>query len=1856
MRRIQLRGARTNNLRAIDLDLEPGTLVAVTGPSGAGKSSLAFGTLYAEGQRRYVESFSAYARQFLERLARPPVDSLEPVPAAVAVDRSAPVRSSRSTVATMTEISDYAKTLWARCAVLHCPDCGRVVQRDDPGSAARAVIAAAPGSRVAVTFPVRASTDEAQALAREGLAAQGYARVLVGAEAGRAIVRVEELDAGALAASALASGGHIHVVADRTSATPDQERRLVEAIAAAMHRGSGRADVHVVDAEQRLAETHRFSDRLHCAHCDRDFRPATPGLFSFNSPIGACPACRGFGRVIGLDVRKVLPDSRLSLAEGAIRPWRGDKYAWERGELKRQCRRAGVPWDAPVSTFDARQMAWLVDGDGHGWWGVRQWFAWLEHKSYKMHVRVLLARYRSYDPCPDCGGARLRPEALWWRHGGLSISDFLALAVAGARAFLEARMGEARIGDRAPEGTPGGAGDDAAAAMVRAECLRRLRTLGDVGLDYLELDRASRTLSGGEAQRVALTGALGASLAGALIVLDEPTVGLHPRDVDRLADVIERLTTADNTVLVVEHDWAVIGRADREIELGPGAGAQGGQIVFDGPPQANAAAETSRRLATQAGRPEGRRQPRGWITLRGASGNNLAGVDVAFPRGVLTCVTGPSGSGKSTLVLDTLAPAVARLLDDREDAGEPLAHAGVDGAHGIGDVIVVDQAPLGRTARGNPATYVNAWDWIRGALAKTELARARGYTAGTFSFNVPGGRCEACKGEGAETVEMQFLADVSFSCPECGGRRFAGEVLDVEHDGKHGGKNVVAILEMTVREALEHFGSRKLDRILGPVVDVGLGYLRLGQPLNTLSGGEAQRLKLAEALGRATPGALLVLDEPTAGLHATDVHQLLVTLQALVERGDTVVVIEHDMDVAAHADWVIDLGPGAGAQGGRVVGAGTPEDVARTKGSATSPFLSARLAGRPGHAGRGGSGGAASVGASRAAEPGTIVRHGRGARARARGADIEGIEIAGAREHNLAGVSLAVPRESLVVVTGPSGSGKSTLAFDVLYAEGQRRYLETLSPYARQYMPRLPRPAVDRVAGVPPSVALEQRIHRSGASSTVATITEVAHYLRVLYARAGLLHCPDCGVAIAPRSPEALARDLRDRHAGASLLVLAPVVRGRKGLHREILARARERGMERTRIDGALVEIEEGMSLARHREHDVDLVVAELGAQDRGLVEAVAQAASLAGGSIRVLADGQELYFSTRRACPSCGTGFPELDPRMFSFNTRQGACERCEGRGVIEHVLGRGRSKREVLATCSACAGTRLSPLARSVTVDGRPITDILGRSVSAARELLADMHASITRDGREASFLALVAAVPLAEVRSRLAFLSEVGVGYLDLDRPAPTLSGGELQRVRLAAQLGSGLTGILYVLDEPTIGLHPRDTGKLIAALRGLVDRGNSLVVVEHDSDTIRAADHLIDIGPGGGRHGGRIVAQGPARAVLGSGESPTAAALARPAPVPAARRPMAGRPHIELRGARLHNLRDVDVRIPLGCLVVVTGVSGSGKSTLIREVLLTALDDALGQGQSKGQSKSKSKTSQTTAGRAADAPACYRALEGEGARLLRRAVEVDQSPIGRTSRSVPATYIGIWDQIRGLLASTPEARARGYGPARFSFNVAEGRCPACEGQGTLTAEMAFLPDVEMPCDACGGMRFSPETQDVTWRGLHAGEILALEVEAAALVFAAVDKVVRPLRLLADLGLGYLKLGQPSSTLSGGEAQRLKLVSELGTRAAGGTLYVLDEPTTGLHRNDIGRLLAVFERLVARGDTAVIIEHHLDVMLMADWIIDLGPEGGAQGGRVVACGTPEDVAACTESHTGAALAREIARAAAAGVHRVP
>jgi excinuclease ABC subunit A len=810
---------------------------------------------------------------------------------------------------------------------------------------------------------------------------------------------------------------------------------------------------------------------------------------------------------------------------------------------------------------------------------------------------------------------------------------------------------------------------------------------------------------------------------------------------------------------------------------------------------------------------------------------------------------------------------------------------------------------------------------------------------------------------------------------------------------------------------------------------------------------------------------------------------------------------------------------------------------------------------------------------------------------------------------------VSIPHGEIVVVTGPSGSGKSTLAFDVVFAEGQRRFLETLTPYARQFLPTLPRPDVDRVTGVPPSIALEQRTTRSGSNSTVATVTEIAHYLRLLYAKVGDAHCPVCDTPIASRSPDEVFSSVTAMRGSGTLL--APAVVARKGTYLDVFTSAARAGIARAIVDGEEALTDRPPRLKKSLEHSIDLVVFEgkLAHVERPVFD---RALTFGKGAVKVRAGKGDTLFSTSRTCPQCGTGVPELDPRWFSFNTKQGRCEACEGAGVEggpEALL-----EEESPSPCDACGGSRLSPLPRAVRLADDRYHEVVGRSVADAAVWAKKLHFSGDR--------AKVAEAPLRELNHRLDFVLEVGLGYLGLDRRAATLSGGEMQRLRLAAQLGSGLTGALYVLDEPTIGLHPRDTGRLLGNLRKLADMGSTVLMVEHDADTIRAADHLIDLGPAGGRGGGRIVARGTPKEVLADEKSPTARALAGELEVASARACLGeSETKLELRGARANNLRGDDLRIPLGRMTVVAGVSGSGKSTLVQKVLYPAVRRALGL--------------------VGPEPGMHDALRLP--KTLRRAIAVDQSPIGRTPRSVPATFLGVWDEVRKLFASAPEAQVRGYGPARFSFNsaAAGGRCPTCGGNGVIAHEMSFLPDVTTPCEACGGSRFEPATCDVRYLGLSIGEVLDLSADEAVKVFAAHPKIAGPLGTMVDLGVGYLHLGQGSHTLSGGEAQRLKLASELTAGARHEpTLYVLDEPTTGLHLADVARLLQVLDRLVARGDTLVIIEHHPAVIAAADHVVELGPEGGAAGGRIVAEGTPRYVAS-RKTATGGVLRALFARA---------
>jgi len=1754
-----LEGAETHNLKGIDLELVPGQVVVVTGVSGAGKSSLAMDTLYAEGQRRFVESFSPYARQFLERLERPPMKRLEPIPAGIAVDRRAPIKSSRSTIATMADLEPYLSALFLREAKPVCPEHGFEARELSVVSAARSAAESLGNARAVVTYPVRVSGTEAYLEVREGLLRDGYRRAWLGG-------KTEELDS--IKPSQVLESGALEVIVDRVGAGTDQ-KRLAQGIETAWARSAGMAHIHTDSARIRLQRG------LACPECSRELLPARPGLFSYESPLGACPACRGFGRTLGVDIAKVIPDESRSIDKGAIRPWRGASTKWERAEIAKLCRRHGIPLDKPWSMLSASHKKIVLEGDG-GWSkgtfpGVIGWFKWLETKTYKMHVRVLLARYRSYDQCHACHGKRLNPTALSYRVAGISLADFHALEIAEAKRQVGLLKTHSAQGE-----------------LARKELESRLGYLDRVGLGYLTLDRQARTLSGGEAQRVTLTAALGTSLCGALFVLDEPTVGLHPTDVEPLNAILRELAQRDNLVLVVEHDPAVIRGADRVIELGPGAGSDGGRIVKDAPPHAFASADTAtgRALGASGSVHREPRKPTGFLSIKAASANNLRAIDVQLPLGLLCAVTGPSGSGKSTLAVDIVYRTLARKLGDFDEEA-PGACAGMDGTSAVKSVTLVDQSPLGRTSRGNAATYTKAWDLVRAMYAKEPSALALGLTPSDFSFNVDGGRCEACSGEGFETVEMQFLADVRLVCPACRGRRFKDSVLGVSRAGV----SVADVLEMTVTRALAHFAAEVgVQRALGPVEKLGLGYLRLGQPLSTLSGGEAQRLKLARALGEKHQGALLVLDEPSAGLHADEVARVLAALAVIVDAGGSVIVVEHDLDLIANADYVLDLGPNAGVGGGLLVAHGAPRELALVPGSRTgralAEYFETREAKKP-----------VQVGGARSKRAVAVKSSAASPRRESN------LVVSRAREHNLHDVSVKIPHGALTVVTGPSGSGKSTLAFDVVFAEGQRRFLETLTPYARQFLPTMPRPDVDSVTGVPPSIALEQRTSRAGGKSTVATVTEVAHYLRLLYAKLGVAHCPTHDTPILRTSPAAILEQIRSQRAKVTLL--APAVQARKGTYLDVFSAAARDGIESAYADGALVSNDDPPRLVRSREHTIDLVIAA-DVEAKKISDAdFTRALRWGNGAVKLRVAGKDTLHSTLSACPKCGFSVPELDPRWFSFATKQGRCETCEGNGMIVEEPKRGRKKQieaeAVAEPCPDCHGARLSPIPRAVRISDERYHELSARSIDGASERVQKLKFSSEQ---------LPIAKPiLAELRRRLDFLRDVGLGYLSLDRAAHTLSGGEMQRLRLAAQLGAGLTGALYVLDEPTIGLHPRDTGRLLSNLRNLVDLGSTVLVVEHDTETIRAADHLIDLGPGGGSRGGRVMAEGTPKQVLAIAESPTGRALAA-APVLRASKPIdRAAQQLVLAGATHNNLKNVELSIPLGSFTVVAGVSGSGKSTLIRHVLLPALREKL-----------KLVT---------EAPGSYESLRGHQG--LVRAVAVDQSPIGRTPRSTPATFLGIWDAIRKLFAASNEAKMAGFAATRFSFNSkGGGQCPTCEGQGAVTHEMSFLPDVVTPCPTCNGLRFEPQTLEIKYLGRSIGEVLLLTAEEAVELFANHPTISAPLQTLADLGAGYITLGQGSHTLSGGEAQRLKLAAELtATRRHEKTLYVLDEPTTGLHIADVAKLMSVLGRLVERGDTLVVIEHHPQVIAGADYLVELGPEGGAQGGRIVAAGSPAKVA---------------------------
>ncbi|MDA0710015.1 MAG: excinuclease ABC subunit UvrA, partial [bacterium] len=1744
-RELIIKGARVHNLQNVNLQLPRNELICFTGVSGSGKSSLAFDTIYAEGQRRYVESLSAYARQFLGQMEKPDVDQITGLSPTVSIEQKTAGRNPRSTVGTITEIYDYLRVLFARIGTPHCIHDDTPIGAQTRDGIVDQIMALGSGTRFHVMASLIQGRKGEYLDLFEDLLKEGYIRARVDGQI-VSLNQVPKLER--------YIRHDIEVVIDRLVVKEEMRARIGEAVDAGLALASNAVIISPEGGEDILLSTN-FS----CPLCGRSALEPTPQLFSFNSPQGMCGDCHGLGTRVAMDLKKVVPDPSLSVDQGAIAPLGISKNRWNNHYYEAVLKRHSVALDTPWQAIPARgkhELMYGVEGRIQLEWRRRNGTIKKHRDTFEGILTPLERRFaegsnpimqRKLSPymrvglCPTCEGARLKKEALRVRINSRSLPEVTGMTIENAHRFfdsLDLTAVQLKIAEDALK-----------------EIRGRLTFLLDVGLNSLTLDRTAPTLSGGEAQRIRLASQIGSGLVGVTYVLDEPSIGLHHRDNVRLLDALCRLRDVGNTVIVVEHDEETMMRSDRVVDFGPGAGHLGGRVVAQGSWKQVARAPGSitgaylsgkRKIEVSERRKVLKRGPGLWI--RGARQNNLKNVDVKIPLGVFTCVTGVSGSGKSSLVIDVLYPVLARDLNGAET--EPGLHRAVEGIDKLDKVIEIDQQPIGRTPRSNPATYTGAFDPIRKLFTELPESRVRGYKPGRFSFNVKGGRCEACQGNGANMVEMDFLADVWVPCSVCEGRRFNRETLDIAYKGK----SISEVLEMEVEEACSFFRNvPQIYRVLKTLVDVGMGYVRLGQPAPTLSGGEAQRVKLSKELCRTSTGkTLYILDEPTTGLHFSDIQNLLDVLHRLVDLGNSVVVIEHNMDVVKTADWVIELGPEGGEEGGYLVASGTPDSLRAVVGSHTGTALNEILSG------------AHLLAASK------VRKNGRG-----RKGQIKSIDVWGARENNLQDVNVSIPREKMTVISGVSGSGKSSMALDTIFAEGQRRYVESLSAYARQFLGQMPKPKVDRVVGLSPAIAIEQKAASKNPRSTVGTVTEIYDYVRALYGLLGSVYCPDCQVPAGSQTVSDIVKRVLAMPEGRRLFLLAPLVPGRGEDYATLIERAKRGGYLRGRVDGAVFDLDKPPEIDYRQTHRLEVLVDRVAATQKNakrIADSAEKALELSRGVLIAASpdDLEETRFSLHLSCGSCGRSFEPVTPQHLSFNSPEGWCPSCEGlgtqRGMGVHTLipdtrksvaegavlawglvdphsqlgqmvtsigaaagftldtpyasmseaakqailyglgtrwlpGPGKLKFQYKGlfpaidilvrqaprfrkqmgefiqdvACPACRGHRINPVSAAVRLRDRTLPNLVHSPIRDVRGWFDALDLE-TQENNAAGEV-------LQEIHNRLRFLDEVGLGYIDLARKAPTLSGGEAQRIRLASQIGSGLTGVLYVLDEPTIGLHQRDNRRLLAALERLRNLGNTLIVVEHDRDTLEAADYILDFGPGAGTEGGALVANGAPKRLSAAKGSLTAQYLKNKMriEVPRQRRSPNGK-SLKVIGARQNNLKGVTVSFPLGLLTCVTGVSGSGKSSLVNDVLYGVLAARV-----NGAQKAWGEHDDIA-----------------GLEWVDKVINIDQTPIGFSPRSNPATYVKVFDTVRTLFSNLPDAQVRGFKPGHFSFNHKRGRCDACRGLGARCIEMHFLPDVWVQCESCSGKRYNRDVIDIRYKGVSISDVLTMTVAEALIHF--------------------------------------------------------------------------------------------------------------------------------------------------------
>lgn len=1620
-RKIIIREAREHNLKNISIEIPHHELVVITGVSGSGKSTLAYDLIYQEARRRYLESFSVHARQFLGRMHRPEVNSISGLSPAITINQKTVIQSSRSTVGTLSGIYDYLRLLMAR-----------------------------------------------------------------------------------------------------------------------------------------LGE---------CTSPSKTVKPSR-SLFSFNSIQGACPHCAGMGVEDRIDPERLISDPQKTLRQGALSittPSGYIIYSQVTMEVLQQvCQSEGFSVDIPWQELSPEQQHIVLYGSDkikipYGKHTLESRMRWSgitakprEEGYYKGILPVMEAilkrdrnknilRFARSIPCSQCNGSRLKPEALAITLDGKNIAQLAALSIQQLKEWLQNYQ-------------PKNAAQAKVATPITTEIIHKLELLSQLGLAYLQLNRPTASLSGGESQRIRLASQTTGGLQNLLFVLDEPSAGMHPADNQHLIRLLKHLRDNGNSLLVIEHDEATMCAADRLIDIGPAAGNQGGEVLINASLEEALKSKTNSRTIELLKHPNQTNSlnesppPKAWIHLEGIRFRNLKNLSVQFALGQLNVVTGVSGAGKKSLVKGVLAPA----LQDKTDAHNRFQT--LNCPISIRQVIEIDQSSIGKTPRSNPATYTKLFDSIRNLYARQPLAQQRQYSKGRFSFNTKGGRCESCEGAGVKQIGMHFMGAVEVLCEHCNGRRFNPETLEV----KFNGKNIAEVLELSVDEALSFFCNEPaITHYLDVLSELGLGYIKLGQSSSTLSGGEAQRVKLSAELSKKLKGhTLYILDEPSTGLHGWDVNILLKSLTNLTQKGHTVVVVEHHASIIRAANHVIDLGPDSGEHGGLLIYQGPPAGLQKTAHSRTGHFLNPRPL------------------QTSSAKKRTAV------------ADSPPIRLEKVCTHNLQSVNVEIPANQLTVITGVSGSGKSSLAFNTLFAEGQKRYMQSFSTYARTRLKHQAQAEFESATGLTPPIAISQGSASRNPRSTVGTMTELYDLYRLLFARIGKNGHQD--------NTEVLSSLFSFNHEQGA----CPAC---KGLGTSTVC---DPGKLITHPESSLLE-------GAMNGSKTGKFYGDPSGQYTAMLSVVGQTHQVdyAIPWNRLSARAKHIALN--------GSGDKTYDVNWhFKRKNREGT-HHFTGKwqgfiGLVneeyqrKHADNRGESMLPIMKAieCSSCHGTRLRAAALNYTLANKNIAQLGDMAVSDAinffKQLQRPHHLS-TSDNAIASDL-------IKEICFRLEALVDLGLGHLQINRRAAGLSGGEAQRVRLAGQLGAQLTGLTYVLDEPTVGLHSRDTQKLLNMLHRLCRQGNTVVVVEHDAELIRAADHVIDMGPGAGQHGGQIIASGSPASIQNNDLSITGKYLSGQYQIKRTRNLLPPSTAFSLQGAFANNLKHFDLHIPTNRITVITGVSGSGKSSLMHQVIRPSLQHHQPQG-------CKSFVLNTP---------------------FENILSIDQSPVDTNPYSSVATYTGLMNTLRKLFATTDYARGHKMKVGHFSYNTREGQCPECKGLGYTRVSMDFLADVKIPCEACHQKRFNPGSLANLFQGKNIGEVLQLTVDEAIHFFATHSKIIHDLMQLQKTGLGYLQMGQSTDTLSGGEAQRLRLAREILRTSRGQNLYLFDEPTTGLHFHDISILIKLFDELIAAGHTLLLIEHQADVIRQADVLIELGPHCGSAGGELLFYGSPEDLLKQTNSPT--------------------